>query len=104
MKNIAVNDTIGKERVVILYQRGSWLTTAFSRRVRGKTLQFATDKDGRFIDSIYHSHWSYEGEALDGPVAGQKLSDVASQVEDWYIWAAFHATTSIFSSRPVKND
>ena len=102
MDNIAVNDTIGNEHVVIFHERGGLLTSAFSRRLRGKTLRFVLDKDGRFMDATYHSHWNYEGEALDGPVAGQKLSDVPSQFEDWYIWAAFRPDTSIYQAPPPQ--
>jgi len=100
-KNIALNDTIGKESVVVLHERGGALTIGFSRRLGGKTLQFALDKDGRFMDSTFHSHWNYQGEALDGPVAGQKLPEIASQLEDWYIWAAFHPDTSIYQAQPT---
>ena len=102
--NIAVNDTLGGEPVVILHARGGTLTTAFSRRLHDKILQFATDKDGRFTDLTYHSHWNYDGEAVDGTVAGQKLSDIPSQIEDWYIWAAFHPTTSIYQGSPLAHD
>jgi hypothetical protein len=100
--SVVVNDTLGRDEIVIFHQRGSWLTTVFNRQLDGETLQFALDKDGRFTDSAYHSHWSYDGEALDGAAAGRKLSYVRSQVEEWYIWAAFHPATSIFESWPSK--
>jgi hypothetical protein len=96
--NVVLNDTVGKDDIVILHRRGSWLTTAFNRRLRDKTLQFLVDNDDRFTDSTYHSHWNYEGEAIDGPVAGRKLASVASRVEEWYIWAAFSPRTSIYGS------
>jgi hypothetical protein len=102
-KTVVVNDTLGKEKIVILHQRETLLTTAFSRRLGRKTMQFTTDEDRRVIDSIYHSHWNYEGEAVDGAVVGQKLSPVESQSEDWYIWAAYHPATSIFGNELDKN-
>jgi hypothetical protein len=102
-ENIALNDMVGDKPIVILHQRGSRLTSAFSRRFRGKTLRFATDKDGRFVDLTHHSHWNFEGEAVDGSAAGQKLSYVPSQVEDWYIWAAFHSATSIYQGANAAN-
>ena len=94
--NIALNDTIGNKAVVILHARDQTLANAFYRQFRGQTLLFTTDKDGRFVDSTFHSHWDYQGEALDGPMAGQKLAYVPSQVEDWYIWAAYHPATTIY--------
>jgi hypothetical protein len=103
-KNIVVNDIVGGDEIVILHKRKSWLAAAFSRRLGGQTLRFGLDRDGRFIDSMHHSHWSYEGEAVDGPAAGQKLPYVTSRVEDWYVWAAFHPKTSIFGKAPGEND
>ncbi|MFN2541752.1 MAG: DUF3179 domain-containing (seleno)protein [Chthoniobacterales bacterium] len=97
-QSIALEETLGNEPIVILHQRDSLLTTAFSRRFRGKTLQFITDRDGRFVDSAYRSRWNFDGEALDGAVAGQKLTDIPSQLEEWYIWAAFYPTTSVYEN------
>jgi hypothetical protein len=94
--NVALNDDIGNKPVVILHARNETLANAFYRELDGHTLLFNTDKDGRFVDSTFHSHWNYQGEALDGPMAGQKLAYIPSQVEDWYIWAAYHPATTIF--------
>ena len=94
--NIAINDIVGDKPVVILHARDQILANAFYRQWRGHILVFTTDKDGRFVDSTFHSHWNYQGEALDGVMAGQKLANIPSQVEDWYIWAAYHPTTTIF--------
>ena len=94
--NIALNDAVGNKPVVILHARNETLANAFYRQFRGQTLIFSTDRDGRFIDSTFHSHWNYQGEALDGPMAGQKLAYIPSQVEDWYIWAAYHPATTIY--------
>lgn len=96
--DIALQDTVGGEPIVILHQRDSWAASAYSRRLDGKTLEFTADKEGRFVDSVHHSHWNYDGEAVDGPVAGRKLTEVPYQVEDWYIWAAFHPETTIYGS------
>jgi len=103
-ENIAVDDNVGGDEIVVLHKRGSWLAAAFSRRLGGQTLRFGLDKDGRFIDSIYHSHWSYQGEALDGPAIGKKMSSVTSRVEEWYVWAAFYPKTSIFAGRAPGED
>jgi hypothetical protein len=94
--NIAINDTVGDTPVVVLHERGTALATAFDRRLKGKILRFATDNDGRFIDLTYRSHWDYEGKAIDGAMAGRKLAYVPSRVEDWYIWAAYNPSTSIY--------
>ena len=103
-KNVVVNDTLGSEDIVILHQRGSWLTTVFSRRLGEKTLQFVVEEDGSFVDSIYHSRWNYQGEALDNPIAGQRLTYITSRVEKWYIWPAYYPTTSIFGNTSAKAD
>jgi hypothetical protein len=103
-QSAVLNDSIGENEIVILHLRGSWFTTVFSRRLNGKTLQFTLNPNGQFTDSIHHSHWSYQGEALDGPVAGQKLAYVRSQVEEWYIWAAFHPATAIYGRAADKEN
>jgi hypothetical protein len=93
-----VNDTLGQQEIVVLHVPGTILAAAFSRRIGDEVLVFEAGTDGRIVDQKYRNHWKHTGEAMDGPLAGQKLSYVPSEVAEWYIWAAYHPETDIFDA------
>lgn len=75
-----VNDALGDQEIVVLHLPETLLAMAFSRRLGREVLVFETGKDGRIVDQKYQATWNYAGEAVDGPLAGQKLSSVHSLV------------------------
>jgi hypothetical protein len=93
-----VNDDLGRDgEIVILHRPGSLLTTALSRRLGRDLLVFEGTTFGRMRDTRHRSTWSFEGTALDGPLAGSALVPVAAWIEEWYSWAANHPETDIYA-------
>ena len=70
---------------------------AFDRRLDGQTLTFM-EVDGVFTDDQTGSTWDITGEALSGPLAGQRLELVPHTNSYWFSWAAFNPDTKIFRS------
>ncbi len=106
----AVNDTVGGEAVVILWQAGTaspldssstssgrdvGAAAAFSRTVNGQTLTFAAD-NGIIKDNETGSQWNVLGAAISGPLAGAQLTPVVSINHFWFSWAAFKPETRIY--------
>jgi hypothetical protein len=106
----AVNDTVGGELIVVLWQAGTasaldagtvadgrdvGAAGAYSRVVDGRTLTF--NRSGELItDSETGSNWDVLGRAVDGPLAGVQLSPVVAINHFWFSWAAFKPETRIY--------
>ncbi|HMQ31842.1 MAG TPA: DUF3179 domain-containing (seleno)protein [Chloroflexaceae bacterium] len=106
----AVNDTVGSERIVVLWQAGtaSALDTAsvaggrdvgaaaaYSRVADGRALTFQLDGE-RLVDAETGSAWDVLGRAVDGPLAGMQLQPVVAINHFWFSWAAFRPETRIY--------
>ena len=82
-----VNDQVGSTPFVVV-ARSQWNTAqAFDRRVNGQTLTFTMTNPGPFTmtDDQTGSEWNNRGEAISGPLAGQRLSLVSdSFVVFWF--------------------
>ncbi|GAB4534233.1 MAG: DUF3179 domain-containing protein [Anaerolineales bacterium] len=107
----AVNDTVGGQPVVVLWQAGTasaldngsvaggrdvGSAAAYRRVVDGQTLTFAPQGEG-FTDAETGSSWSVLGEALAGPLAGRHLEAVVSINHFWFSWAAFRPETRVYT-------
>ena len=68
--------------------------TAFDRRLKGRVLEFAF-RDGRWVDSATGSQWNILGEAVAGPLKGQRLAAMASGVHFAFAWLAFNPDSEI---------
>lgn len=48
--------------------------------------------------------WSFDGEALTGPRAGERLNRVGTNGFFWFAWSTFHPETAVYNasdSRPT---
>jgi hypothetical protein len=106
----AVNDTVGGQPLVVLWQAGTasaldaavvaggrdvGAAAAYSRIVDGRTLTFQRDGE-RLIDAETGSAWDVLGRAVDGPLAGTQLQPVVAINHFWFSWAAFKPETRIY--------
>jgi hypothetical protein len=84
-----VNDDIGGEPMVVLADltKGSYAALAFSPLVGRTRLEFRPGPGGA-VDERTGSRWTFEGRAVEGPLAGSQLRFVPSHVSEWFIWAA----------------
>ena len=105
-----VNETVGGEDVVIFWQPGTasaldssaiafgrdvGSANAFSRLVQGRSLSFAFD-GSTFVDEQTGSRWDILGAAIEGELAGQRLSSIVSINHFWFSWVAFQPGTRVY--------
>lgn len=71
-------------------------TAAYERRVGERTLTFEPADAGRIRDRETGSSWSIEtGEAIGGPLRGQRLARISAKTVYWAIWVKFHSESEI---------
>ena len=95
-----INDSVGGESIVALYDKAHDIGQVFLRRVDGRTLTFseAAVDGGGFAakDAETGVTWSVSGHALDGANAGLKLTPAPHWNQlFWFSWAAFKPNTRI---------
>jgi len=107
-----VNDTVGGEPVVVLWVPGTvsglgaatvaggeevGTAVVFSRRAADESvLEFETAGDAGMRDTATGSTWSLDGEAIDGPMAGERLEPVPNDQPFWFAWAIFRPDTTVW--------
>ncbi len=70
-------------------------TSVFARKLDDQILTFRRDDD-KIIDEETGSTWNILGQAIDGPLAGKKLTPVIHADHFWFSWAAFKPDTIIY--------
>ena len=111
-----VNDTVGEEPVVVLWEPGTASALdegavaagrdvgsagVFSRTLDGRTLTFRSEGD-RIVDEQTGSEWSPLGRALEGELTGEQLERVVSIDHFWFSWAAFRPDTRVYESQSTR--
>jgi hypothetical protein len=80
------------------------MALAFDRTVDGRTLTLevleATGFPFRLRDRETGSIWALTGTAVEGPLAGARLPQVATYSAMWFAWASFHRGTELFTPLP----
>ena len=97
-----VNDEIGGEPVLVIYDEVSRTGVAFSRHQEGQVLEFDREAGSDFIikDRQTGTRWSRQGKALEGPLEGSSLQFVPSFISEWYGWSAYHPESGLFELTP----
>jgi hypothetical protein len=95
-----INETLGSEPILVVHQLGSDTTTAFSARLNGKALRFAsTNSDAtELTDLDTHSRWDPYGHCTAGRLAGSNLQALILEPEYWFAWSEFHPDTTIYAA------
>lgn len=108
----AINDQLAETPIVIFHKTGvsSALDTSvisegrdvgstavFDRRLDGQVFTFKAAENGLFTDSESGSRWNMVGEAIEGPLAGKRLTQVVAFDHFWFAWHAFYPQTSLWS-------
>ena len=106
----AINDTVGGNEIVILWQPGTASAldasrvadgedvgagASYLREVDGQILTFSYDGETIFDDQT-GSEWDVFGKAVNGELAGSQLEPVVSVNHFWFSWAAFKPDTRIY--------
>lgn len=105
-----INDTVGGTAVAIFWAPGTasaldaatvaegrdvGAATAFARDLEGQTLTFQLDS-ARIVDAETGNEWSALGQAVGGPLAGQRLTPLPAINHFWFSWAAFKPQTRVY--------
>ena len=107
----AVNDTVGGQRVVVFWVKGTasaldsvqipegrdvGAAIAYSAEVDGQTLTFEF-ADGFFRDKETGSEWDILGRAVSGTLQGVQLTELPAINHFWFSWAAFRPETRVYT-------
>jgi len=95
----ALNDELGQQPIVVLCGPKPEQATmsAFSRRLGDRVLTFEW-RDHQFRDRETGSLWTIEGQAMTGPLQGQRLQALRWQYVRWHAWVYPHPSTELFMS------
>ena len=103
-----IHDQVGGEDVVVFWTEGtaSALDTtripdgrdvgsasAFSPILDGEKFTFSAQEDGLFKDDSTGSLWNILGQAVSGPLMGEKLTPLTAVNHFWFDWVAFKPET-----------
>ena len=82
---------------VISQGRDIGTVAVYDRQVGDQLLTFSPNEDGSFSDAETGSTWDILGEAVTGPLAGEKLTPILHFDHFWFAWAAFFPATELYS-------
>ncbi len=96
-----INDNLAGEEVVVTFESLSESGAAFERRLDGRTLTFepAEGREGVTLmrDLETGSLWQVlTGQAIEGPLSGQRLERLPSHYSFWFAWSDFHPDTELY--------
>ena len=107
-----VHETVGGRSIVIFYEpttistldessipdsRSVGAASVFIPHAGGQDLVFSVT-DGALVDRETGSTWDILGNAVDGPLKGERLAPVFHTQSFWFYWAAIHEETTVYSS------
>lgn len=107
-ENPVLNDSVGDLEFVAIFDSdtlsafvdlredffASGSVVAFSRDVDGQTLTFELS-NGKVVDNQTNSTWDLAGLAVDGPLAGTRLTPIVYGEHFWFAWSVFKPDTEI---------
>ncbi len=92
-----VNHQVGSIDVVVIFNVDTGAGTVYDRMIDGQTLNFSQQSGLVIVDEETGTTWDgLSGEALDGPLAGSKLTPVKNTSSFWFGWKDFYPDTAIF--------
>lgn len=115
-KEPVVHFTVGGQKIVVLFKQGTasaldddtiakgrdvGATGVFFPKAGDRELTFRFE-NGAFKDNETGSTWSLLGQAIAGPLKGQKLQPVLHANNFWFSWAVFKPDTTIYRGMATK--
>lgn len=104
-----LQEKVRGQEIVAFFDEENDTATAFSSVIDGKRLTFTTKKTEdatHFEDKETGSLWDFEGRAIEGKMKGKALTRLDSHLSEWYGWAAYFPSTTIYGRNdpPKKID
>ena len=97
-----VNDELDGQPLLVVFEPRSATGVVFRRDVDGRVLHLSLETAGgldgtRLVDEETGTIWSaFTGEALQGPLAGERLERVKSTSSFWFGWKDFYPETALY--------
>ena len=87
--------TSALDRTSISRSRDVGATGLFDPHIDGRMLTFRADGD-RFVDDETGSVWNILGQAMEGELAGEKLTPIVHGNHFWFAWGVFKPDTLVY--------
>lgn len=91
----ATNDTIAGTRVVVFSSVEGPSGSVYGAEADGRELTFHFH-GGSYIDEETGSEWDLSGEAISGPLVGERLEPLPSRYTFWFAYIAAFPDTRLF--------
>jgi hypothetical protein len=91
-----IQDRVGGVPVLLVQSPADGGVRAFDRRIGSRTLSF--EFVGERLVSGDGTRWNASGEALDGPLQGTQLAQLATHGIYWFAWRSTHPGTAVFGA------
>ena len=97
-----VNDNVGSKPVLVVFEGQTGTGLIYDRTVSGRTLDFQLAGAGDVSDFLLQdketgSRWmALTGEAIDGELKGQALTQLPSTYIFWFGWTDYYPDTELF--------
>ena len=99
-ERIAINDHLGGEDILVVWDRDSQLALPYWRQVDGRSLTFTLDPDVGFpfslVDEETGRRWDILGVATEGPLADHRLVQIPAHNSFWFAWVTFWQETQVW--------
>jgi len=92
-------DHIGGIPIVIVLGEDNRSVRAYERIVDGRKFEFFKKTEGtswQLLNAETRSVWTFEGKAIEGPLAGRQLKGIAVLEDYWFDWRIYHPDTAIY--------
>ena len=95
-----INDQVGGVDIAVLWDRESSLAIPYARQVGDQVLSFELQTDDGFPfllrDRETQSLWNVNGQAIEGPLEGQQLTQVPAHNSMYFAWITFWQNSEVW--------
>ena len=96
-----INDLVGLTPLIVIFDAASRTAIPYSSVVNGEVLEFyAVESIGElpleFKDLQTRSRWNMLGQAVDGPLVGIQLQQLAAYNSMWFAWDTYFRGTQVW--------
>ena len=95
-----INDELGGEPLLVVFHEASHTALPYGRRVAGRTLTFyRVDPAGplpEFRDAETGTLWDLLGRAVEGPLQGERLTQLPAYYSMWFAWSTYWPQTTVW--------
>lgn len=93
-----VNDTVADTPVAVLYDRAFSTAHTYRRTLDNQTVTFDAATPGTVVDRETGSQWDIRsGEAVSGPLAGQRLDRLSAPLVFWFAWTDIYPQSDVYN-------